>query len=82
MHTGSWEKSGFDMGEFPFDIRNELDPVDGTAFGCFFWSDDGHIVFRLAGYGAGLAGSAFIQINHHSPSSHQLLLKCQIPKSK
>jgi hypothetical protein len=33
MHAGSWDKPGFDMGEFPFDIRDEFNPVDGTALG-------------------------------------------------
>jgi hypothetical protein len=72
MHTGSWEKPGFDMGKFPFNIRDEFNPVDGAAFGRFFWSDDGDIVFRLAGDDTGLTSAALVQINYHSPSRHVL----------
>jgi hypothetical protein len=45
---------------FPLDIRDQFDPVDGTALRRLLRSDDSNIVFCMAGNDTGLACRAFI----------------------
>jgi hypothetical protein len=60
MHARPWKKPGFNMGILSLNIRYQFDPVNRSAFCCLLWSDDGNIIFRLAGDHTSLTGSAFI----------------------
>jgi hypothetical protein len=60
MHAGSWEKPDLEMRVLSLNIRDQFDPVNGSASCCFLWSNDRYIIFRLAGDHTSLASRAFI----------------------
>jgi hypothetical protein len=82
VHARSREKSCFDIGIFAFNIRDQFDPVNGSTLRRLFRSNESDVIFCVAGHHAGLASGAFVEINHHSPTRHTSLPKCQISKFK
>ena len=57
-----------------FEISVEANPVHLAAADHFFFSDDGNVVFRLAGDRAGVATDAVVQIDRHAPGvTHALV---------
>jgi hypothetical protein len=70
MHTRSGKKPRFEMRVFPFDIGDQFNPVDRSAVGGLFGSNERNIIFRMAGHHTRLASGTFVQINDHSPTRH------------
>jgi len=70
MHTGPWKESSFDVRILPFDVRDQLDPVNRAAFGRFHWSDDRNIVLCLASNDTCLTSGALVEVDDHAPTMH------------
>jgi hypothetical protein len=78
MQAWAGNKTGFHLGVFTMRFSNHLHPFDVPPFLCLLLSDEGDIIFRLAGNYAGLTSGAPVQIDHHPPQMHLSLFLARI----
>jgi hypothetical protein len=60
LHARSWKQSCFDVRIFPFDIGDQVDPMDRAALCSLLGSNNGHVILRLACNHASLACRALV----------------------
>jgi hypothetical protein len=73
VKAGAGNEPGSYLGIFSFRFANHLQPADDSPPVGLLLSNKGHIVLALAGNQTGLARSAFVQIDDHTPERHILL---------
>lgn len=74
MLTREGKESKPEMRVLPFLHRKETEPMDRPSLFVQLRGGGSDIILRLTDHHAGLTGGTFIEINHHSPPSHNLLL--------